>query len=270
MKRKILWLMYRKLRPAFGIPLAFVLMTGIFLNVLNTLLIMTALGFFFIDLFGNFYNDYWDFAEDVKNNRKDKFTTCGILSAKKVLCLSMIFASVGILFLLFTNMSLIFLGVFYTFLLFIYSHNRVRLKGKVVGYCIVSFPYFLLPIVISHTQEIPILNALPLSLFFYFQCAYILCQKDSTEMKEYDNLFTNKGWKKSSEITIFFGICSSTFLLFLCLLNPILILVWLFNGFSKFLNLDNIRKRTITTHQRRRYVLMEFMTPYFYLVGGFL
>jgi len=261
--------MYRKLRPAFGIPLAFVLMTGIFLNVLNTLLIMTALGFFFIDLFGNFYNDYWDFAEDVKNKRKDKFTTCGILSAKKVLCLSMIFASVGILFLLFTNMSLIFLGVFYTFLLFIYSHNRVRLKGKVVGYCIVSFPYFLLPLAISISNGLPTTNALPLSAFFYFQCIYILCQKDSTDTNDVDNVFIKNGWYQSFKITTFFGVLSSITLLLITFFNPVILFMWIFNLIAKTMNLFHIGQKTITRSKRGGFILMEFISHYLSL-GGLL
>jgi 4-hydroxybenzoate polyprenyltransferase len=269
-KAKVLWLIYRKLRPALGISFAFILMSGIFFGAFNFQLIVTAFGFLFIEVFGNFYNDCCDFSEDMRNKRKDKFTTSGLIGTETALSLSILFASIGLFLLVHTSISLMLLGILYVFLLFIYSHRSVRLKGKVFGYAIVSSPFFLLPIIMANMHELPLPSSVPLSLFFYFQCMYLLCQKDSTDPKDRKNIFQLHGWERSSNIIMFFGVSASLSLLFLCIFNPILIFVWMFNAVSKIFNIDNIRRKTVTRKTRSRFVLLEFVTPYLYSIGGAL
>ena len=269
-KAKVLWLIYRKLRPALGISVAFILMSGIFLGVFNFQLLVAASGFFFIELFAAFYNDYWDFSEDIKNNRKDKFTTCGIISTRACLYISLLFAFIAFIFLLFTDVPLLILGIPYLILGFVYSHEKFRLKGRVIGYAILSSPFFMIPIIIALTNGISLLRALPVSAFLFFQYIYILCQKDSTDTRDKKNVFLTHGWKKSSNIIMFFGISASIPFLLLCLSSPPLIFLWIFNTFLKFLNINDLRRMVVTRTRRGRLILLEFATPYLYLVGGVL
>jgi len=269
-KAVVLWLIYRKLRPALGISVAFILLSGVFLGVFNMSLVMAALGFFFIELFGAFYNDYSDFPEDIRNNRKDKFTTCRIISTKTCLDWSVIFAMVGFVFLFFTNYLLMFLGIFYLFLMYLYSNKKVHLKGRISGYLILSSPFLLLPPFVAVMNGSPLLMALPLSLFFFLQYMYILCQKDSTDPADKKNPFKTCGWKRATGIATLFAVSASIPLLFICIQNPYLIIVWAFNVTIKFTNLYHISKRTITRSLRGRIILLEYLTPYIYFAGGIL
>ena len=264
MNRKILWLLYRKLRPALGIPFAFTIMSGVFLDVFSYNILFIALGFLFMDMFGNFYNDYWDYPEDMRNRRKDKLTTCGFISVKTALRTSIIFAIIGSIFLMSANMLLLSLGILYVFILFAYSHERVRLKGKVIGYNTVAFPFFLLPILIANANGISLLTSLPLALFFFFQYSYILCQKDSTDTKDKTNLFLSHGRKRSTYISGFFASLASMSLLSISFMSVALVLLWAFNLFSKTYNLNRIRLGTITRSLRSNLILVEFVTPYLY------
>jgi 4-hydroxybenzoate polyprenyltransferase len=267
---EVFWLIYRKTRPALGIPFAFVLMSFAFFGIFNLQMIITAFGFFFIDLFGNFYNDHCDFREDVENGRMDKFTTSGVIDIKTAMRVSIIFALSGIGLLLLTSLSLLALGVFYAFLLFAYSYKGIRLKGKISGYALVSSPYIFLPVIIAEIYGFPLFDALFLSLFFYFQCMYILSQKDSTDTKDRENLFTKNGWKKSSNMVTLFAALSSVSLLSVSVYFFPLVLVWILNLFSKLLNVNKIRKNTITRSERSRFVLVEFLTPYLFALGGLI
>ena len=228
----------------------------------NTNLLLVALGFLFIDFFGNFYNDYWDFEEDVKNKRKDKFTTSGIISKKATLNLSVLFALMGILVLFNTVLLIAILGTIYLFSLFLYSHKWIRLKGKVIGYMIISFPFLILPSVLAHAYDLVSQTVLPLSIFFFTQYTYILCQKDSTDIKEKNNIFVSQGWEESSNITAFFALLASLSLFLLSLNFIPLIFIWFLNLSSKFLNLNKIRHKTITRLERSKLIFIEFLTHY--------
>lgn len=270
MNRKLLWLVYRKLRPPLGIPFAFTIMSGVFLGVFSYDIVLIAFGFLFIDLFGNFYNDYWDYPEDMRNKRYDKLTTCGFISLKSAFWISVIFAFIGIFFLMLVNMFLLFLGLLYIFILFAYSHESVRLKGTVIGYSIVAFPLFLLPIFIANVNSISPFMALPLAFFFFSQYNYILCQKDSTDPEDKTNLFLVHGRKKSSSIVAFFAVLSSLALLSMSFMSVALLLLWAFNLFSKAYNINRIMLGTITRSLRSNLILVEFLTPYLFALGMFL
>jgi 4-hydroxybenzoate polyprenyltransferase len=269
MNGKIAWLMYRKLRPALGIPFAFVIMSGVFLGVFSHTILVMAVGFLFIDLFGNFYNDYWDYPEDKRNKRLDKLTTCGFISVRTAFWLSWLFASIGLLFLLFTDVLFFMLGALYAFILFLYSHESVRLKGSVAGYNIVAFPFFLLPLLMAYVNGISLAAGIPLALFFFLQYSYILCQKDSTDRKDKTNLFIAKGWKKSVMITAAFAAGASLALL-LVSSTPLLLAAWMLNASAKACNIYSIGRGTITRPLRSNLMLLEFAAPYMFAAGLFL
>lgn len=264
---KLLWLTYRKLRPAFGIPFAFVLMAGAFFGILGSELLLVALGFLFIDLFGNFYNDYWDFVEDKENKRRDKFTTLGFVSPRISLYISFVLAAIGIFFLLHGTPSLFSVGISYLFLLLIYSHKKIRLKGRLAGYALVSSPFFILPLAIASSYGLTAVSALPLSLFFFSQCIYILCQKDSTDLKDKNNIFISYGCKKAFKVTALFAALSSLSLFLIASLYPVLFLAWCLNLVSKTMNLDHIWRNSITKEKRSNFVLLEFISHYL-SIGG--
>ena len=270
-KAVVLWLIYRKLRPALGVSFAFVLMSGVYFGILDLHLILAALGFFFIELFGAFYNDYWDFSEDIGNRREDKFTTCSLVSPKSCLYLSFMLASMAFLFLLLTAPPFLIAGVPYLILGFLYSHRKVRLKGKFIGYAVLSSPFLFLPFLIAQMNGASLLSTIPLSAFLFFQYLYLLCQKDSTDQKDRNNVFIEHGWEKTSRIILFFGLLSSLSLLYLCLvISPVLILLWVFNASLKFLNIYHIMNKVVTRTRRSRIILLEYATPYIYLAGGIL
>ncbi len=84
MHRKMLYIIYKRVRPAFGLPLGFILMYGVFVNNITIPLLLTGAAFVLIEIYGGFYNDYWDYDEDLRNKRNDKFITCGILTRNQV------------------------------------------------------------------------------------------------------------------------------------------------------------------------------------------
>jgi len=270
MKGKAVWLVYRKLRPAFGISFAFILLSGVFLGVMNFKVIMAALGFLFIELFAAFYNDYWDFSDDIKNERKDKFTTLGLMSTRSCLYLSLILACLSLIFLMFTDTSFLMIGIPYLALGFLYSHKRVRLKGTITGYAILSSPFFILPLLIAGANGIPLTRAMPISTFLFFQYMYILCQKDSTDMRDKKNVFMVYGWKRTSMSVTLFSISASISLFIISLSFPPLMLIWLFNTALKSLNIKDIAKGTVTRGRRGRIILLDYTTEYLYILGGLL
>ena len=262
----IAYLIYKRLRAPLGIPFGFILMYGMYANNLNLTILIAALGFCLIELFGGFYNDYWDYEEDKRNERNDKFTTTGLLSRKKVGNVSYMIAFFGVVSLLFTNLPVLVLGLYYLFLFVAYSHPAIRLKGKLWGYFALASMFLFMPVTLDgllgiHTSFF----SLVFTLFFFTQFMYILCQKDSTDPKDDKNIFMQHGWNKSAMIATGFGALSSGFFMVLCLVNPVLLLVWGINMFVKFFNLYRILTRNITRSHRSKFILTEFVTPYLYV-----
>jgi hypothetical protein len=156
-------------------------------------------------------------------------------------------------------------GMALALLLFLYSHPAVRLKGKLWGY-MMSFPYFFLPVAMALQAGAPVIAALPLGLFFYMQCIYILCQKDATDIGEKDNIF-GENHKRAYQATLLFATISSLSLLVVVLGAPYVAAGFTLSVFSKGLNLRGIRQRTLSRPQRSRNALMEFASHYA-SVGG--
>lgn len=267
--KKFLYLLYKRVRPGFGIPFGFILMYGLFSSSFSPPLFAAAAGFLFIEIYGGLYNDYWDYDDDIRNGRKDKFTTCGFLSRKQARNLSFLIASVALVLLWFTNIIVFALGVYYMVLFIFYSNPFARLKGSVRGYATLASAFLFLPLALGSLSGTALsVPALLFSSFYFFQFMYILCQKDSTDTKDGTNLFIRHGWEKSTRITTLFGTLASVSLLFLSVTGLHFIFFWALNLAAKVLNINGIRLKTITKTRRYRTILVEFLTPYLYLGGG--
>jgi 4-hydroxybenzoate polyprenyltransferase len=263
--RMILWLAYRKMRPAMGISVAYILMSGAFLGVMGFMVFMAAAGFLLIELFAAFYNDRWDYADDMANKRTDKFTTLGVLDTKMCTALSAIFAVLSIFFLSFTGPLLLATGIFCIFLGVAYSHPKIRLKGSITGYSILVSPFIVIPVFIAMSGSVPVFNALPLSVFFVCQYLYVLCQKDSTDKNDKKNVFVAYGWERASRMIILFGGLASAFLFFLCLRNPALLGVWAANSVLKLANANTIKNMTVNRVSRGKIILLDYISQYLYV-----
>lgn len=265
-----LYLIYRRLRPSVGIHLGFILMFAILTNNATLTLLLSAIAFFTLGLFGDLYNDYWDYKEDKRNKRKDKFIVAGLLTRKQVWHLSVITALLSIISLIFTNIYILALGIYYLFLLVAYSHPKIRLKGSLKGYFIIASVYLFLPLALSTVASIPMISLYLFTIFFFSQYMYILTQKDSTDTKDNKNIFLNSGYKTATITTSLFAVISSLTLFILSFFNPIFFIFWIFNVSSKILNIYRINKKIIIRSQRSKFILIEFLTPYFYIGGAVL
>jgi len=263
------YLIYRRLRPSIGITLGFIMMYSIIIPALDMKLFMAAIAFFLIALYGDFYNDYRDNYEDVRNNRRDKLTTAGYISPIQSMYVSLILVFIGLSILLFINLIVLLIGLYYSAILFLYSHPRIRLKGSVRGYMTAISFFILLPFGLMYITGVEdVIMTCIFGSFYFFQSGYILCQKDSTDTKDDMNLFIKHGWNRSSEITAVFAILSSISLLMLSFINIYFILIWLLNAGAKCLNVRRIHAKSITRNYRQRMISLEFLTPYLYFIGG--
>ena len=214
-----------------------------------------------------------DYSEDIRNERHDKITTNKILSLYHVrnLSLSLLFA--GLIVLGLTHMSLFIWGLCYSILLWAYSAQSIRLKKyNIMGYIVAGSPFLFLPYFLgdSFRGGLATPDLVFLSLFYFTQCMYISCQKDSTDTKDVTNLFIDKGWKQASFITLIFASLSSISLLSLCLNSVWLLSVWGINFSSKILNVSKIWKKEMSRELRSKLILVEFLTPYLYLLAVLL
>ena len=269
------YLVYKKLRTGMGLAFGLILFYGIYTANLSTGLLLIATGFFLLHLFGDCYNDYWDYDDDIRNKRSDKLTIAGLLSKKQIKNVSFLILILGLVSLLFTNPVLFFIGVVYSILLWAYSHPKVRLKkNNVVGYSIAESVWLFIPAAmdIFFIRQFSMATLL-FTLFFFFQYLYLLSQKDSTDLKDATNLFLKQGWWRASFVCTVLALLSSSSLLALSMLNPILstgfLSIWLINVAVKLAIISKIWMRSIDRKTRGKLVLVEFLTPYLY-AGGVL
>jgi len=266
--KRVLWLMYKRMRVGFAF-FGLILMYGAYTNNFTISLLLIGLGFTCIELFGACYNDYQDYEEDVLNNRKDKLILTGLIKRKQMRNLSFFLCFIGLLLLWFMNLTIFLIGLYYSFWLLVYSHPKYHLKRyNVIGYGIVESVWLLLPISLS----LFFLRSLSMSVIFltffcFFQYVYLLCQKDSTDLKDKTNLFLKHGWKKASFMCIVFASMASLFLFIISFSSIILLLVWIINGIIKIFNIHKIYNKNINRKLRSRLILGEFLTPYFYIFG---
>ena len=174
----------------------------------------------------------------------------------------------GLAVLVSLDVLLFALGLYYAVLLWAYSQPSIRLKDyNVLGYGVVASTFLFLPPTLAfffHT--FPLGGVIISSILFFSQYTYILCQKDSTDLRDMGrNLFLDRGWGRSSLITSFFAVLSSLSLFCMCIGNFGLLLVWGINAYLKILNVTKIWRKEISRGLRSKLILIEFLTPYLYV-----
>ena len=199
----------------------------------------------------------------------DGCLTNGLISRSSMLNLSLIMLIVGLLSLAFTNMYVFIVGLFYATTLFLYSNPKIYVKKyDVLGYSLVATPLLFLVPAFNTFFAVPFqLNDIFFSLFAFTNYVYLLCQKDSTDLKDKTNLFLKRGWKNASLICIFFASIAVSTLFFISF-TSVLLIVWFQNLFSKGMNLYKIYIKQVNRSLRKRFILLEFLTPYFYIGGA--
>ena len=267
MSGNLLWLVYRRLRPAIGTSFAFILMYGVLTQTISYSLFFIAVGFMLIHLFGDCYNDYHDIDEDMRNKRQDKLILNEVISPRNFRNLSFVFLISGVALVAFSNTFMLVAASWCALLAFAYSYPEIHLKKyNLLGYLLGSsvwIPTFLiLDLQLLGTVS---MFGLLFILFSFSQFVFILCQKDTTDRKDNSNLFLSRGWKKSFRITAFFGMLSSLSLLLISLTEEMFIFLWILNFVIKILLLNKIRLNIITRSERSRLVFGEFLTPYLYV-----
>jgi len=267
-----LWIMYMRLRISIGI-FGIVILYGSYTGVFSLLLLLIGIGFFFIELFGGTYNDYLDYEEDKKNNRKEKWTVSGLMTVRQIKYFSFLVLAIGLSMLLLSGLAIFLVGLYYMVILLTYSHPRTRLKNyNIIGYLIFVTMWLFFPFGMALTFGESFSIATVIFAFFcFFQYAYILAQKDSTDMKDNTNLFLERGWNKSFWLCALFAFITSVFFLFMNLHSLFLIcFVWSLNVLVKAVNLNKIYSKTITRKVRSRLILLDYLTPYLYALVNLL
>lgn len=269
---KVLWLIYRKVRTSLGLSFGLILMYGVYNRLFNYEILLIASGFMLLHLFGDSYNDYRDYEEDIRNERNDKLTTNNLLTKEQIRRISFLILLSGLALLFFADIYLLLAGVIYSLLLWAYSHPSIRLKKyDVFGYALTESPWLFLPFLLNNFFSLSFSIFTWAFIFFYFfQYMHLLCQKDSTDTKDTTNLFINRGWGPSSFLCAVTASVASISLLTLSLPNTWLVLVWLINLFVKAVNTGMIWERKAERKMRGRLVLIEFLTPYLFVIGTFL
>ncbi|VVB59565.1 UbiA prenyltransferase family protein [uncultured archaeon] len=239
---------------------------------MNHTILLIASGFMLIHLFGDCFNDYYDVKDDLRNGRQDKLILSGVISAKRLYNLSILILVLGLSFVALADTAMFLPALWYSVLLFSYSHPSIRLKkydlvAYLLGGSVWIFTFLFLDMGLF--GRISFLGTV-FALFSFSQFVFILCQKDITDNKDSTNLFLSKGRINSLRITVFFGMLSSLSLLILSTTPPFFIFIWVANLLSKSLLLNKIRLNSITRQYRSRLVFVEFLTPYFYIGGNIL
>lgn len=265
--RKLLYLIYRRLRVGLGI-LGFILMYGAYTGNFSPALLLIGFGFTCIELFGAFYNDHQDYELDIRNRRKDKWTTSGLINRMQMRTLSFLTLSAGLLALLTTNLLIFMTGVGYGLALFAYSKPRLPLGRDIQTYLLLASLYlFLVPSMNMLFQRSLVSMDLYFMMFCFFQSIYLFSQKDSTDTKDSINIFL-KNWNTAAlTCTISAGL-SLLFLSTFSIYPALLIAFWFVNLSAKYYLLNKIIDRKVNRINRGRILLIEFLTPYFYIAGG--
>jgi len=267
-KTRILYLIYRRLRVGSG-PLGFMMIYSVLIHSLPISLLFVGLGFGFLDIFGGTYNDYQDYELDLENKRKDKWIIAGLVSRRQMLYISFVFLFFGLGFLYSTNFLILSLGIIYSLFMWGYSHPSIPFKRNISTYTLLASIYLLLPYLLTILLG---RNFIVLDLLFGFFCfsqsMYLFSQKDSTDIKDPTNIFLQRGWRNASVLCILFGIFASISLFILSFFSLTLLVLWGLNLLFKSSLMKNIYGGTVTKNYRDRVILFEFLTPYFYVLGG--
>jgi len=269
---KLPYLIYKRIRVGLGLTFGFILMYGALTSNINPSLISIGIGFFMIHLFGDVYNDYCDYHEDLRNGRYDKLTVSKKLTPIRMRDLSFALLAIGLLILSAFDLVLFVAGLYYGALLFAYSNHSIRLKRyHIKSYLLAAttvWPVIVFSLNYFFAESLTLLNAL-FVVFCMSQYLYIGCQKDSTDRKDDTNLFLANRWKAAWAAC---AVSSAIALISLAgiSLSPALLALWVANAGVKVLNVTKIYTRSITRTVRSRLILLEFLTPYAYSIGVML
>ncbi len=252
-----------------GLTFGFILMYGALTSNISASLLLIATGFFLVHLFGDIYNDFCDYHEDVRNARHDKLSVNKFMTPKGMRNLSFLSLLFGLLILSSFSNVLLAAGIYYAVLLFAYSNKRVRLKKYHIKCYLLATTTWLVTIIslnyfFMESMSLPIIS---LTVFCMSQYLYIGCQKDSTDKKDDTNLFLANKLKMAWMICITAAAVSLVSFGGL-IYSPAMAVPWVINLSAKILNLKKIHNRTITRKVRGRIVLVEFLTPYIYVMSG--
>ena len=268
---QIIKLIFKRIRPALGLVVGPILMYS-FLTEFDYVSILIALSLGVVYVFGDLYNDFWDFDDDKKNYRKEKLTVSGFVSKDKIKFFAYLILLTGVIIATFTNLFLLFYILIHSIVLVSYSHSKIRLKKlDLTGYFITSTPFLLIPFTIDFVLKQPFSQTSFLFAgFMFFQYFYILTQKDSTDLKDETNLFLKKKWKTASNICTINAFLASIFLLIISIKSVFFLLICGLNIVIKILNIKLIKEKKITRKTRNKIVGLEFLTPFLYLLRVFL
>jgi 4-hydroxybenzoate polyprenyltransferase len=251
-----------RLRPSLGITIGLLIFLISLQGNLDAKMIAVILGFGFIHLAGDIYNDITDIEEDKRNRRFEKMTLNGLFTSHDINLLAICSLLLGLILTLQAGAIWLILGIFYTCTLFLYSYKRVRLKARgVLGYFITFLPLFCCVYLLINLESSHYFSAL-VTYFSYCYVMYIMCQKDSTDTKDDTNIFLKRGWASASTFCNIFGVQVVVILAFICISKPILIIGWLVLTSSIIVNLLLINKREIDRPTRKRLVSIQFVTLY--------
>lgn len=245
----------------------FILMYMIYTNKFIPMFFLIALGFSFIELSAAFYNDFWDYKEDVKSGRKDKWTTTGIASPKTMRNVSFLILIIAFVLLWFTDYVILIIAVYYSLLGIFYSHPKVRLKRyNIKAYVLGGSIWILILVYLEIILQKTFFTDIFLILFCFFQTVYLVCQKDSSDIKDDTNLFLARGWKNASLICMVFAISSSLCLFVIVTPFPSLFWLWGLNTIFKIFTLKKIYKKEMTRSIRMKTSSIELFTPYLFFI----
>ena len=263
------WRVYRRVRIGFAI-MGFIIMYSMSTGLFNIGIFTAALSVFFGELFGALYNDYCDIEEDKKNKRNDKLTVSKTMDLDQTKRLAVLMASFCIITAIIS--SFLVFAIIYIIMAWAYSNPKIRLKSyNIKGYFALSLSWFFIPIYLGfvYRDGILVIDVL-LGSFFFFQYLYLLCQKDSTDLRDRTNLFVEKGWRLATTTCSILAFLSSMSLLFISMSNILLVILWALNASVKSFQLKSMFQRTMTRNKRSKLVLMEFLTPYLYAGGALI
>lgn len=249
---------------AFG----FIFLWGVYTNNINLTLFLVALGFSALDIFGGLYNDYYDYRLDLRNKRKDKWISAGLITKNQMLYLSGLLGFFGLVALYLANMLFFLIGLYYFFLAVSYSHPKIPIGRNLTTYFLVGAPYLLIFYVSTLSFKVPFTRIdIYYSLFAFFQAIYLITHKDINDTNDNTNIFLEK-YDLAFLVCLLLGLLSSAFLLPLSANSACLLALWILNLFVlKLWLLKKIRGRTVKRGFRDNVVLFEFLTPYIYAIA---
>jgi hypothetical protein len=239
----------------------------IYINKFTPILFLIALGFSFIELAAAFYNDYCDYDEDIRSARKDKWTTTGVATPKTMRNISFLLLIIAFAFLWFTDYIILIIALYYSVLGIAYSHPKLRLKRyNIKGYILGGSVWILILAYLTIIFQRIFFTDIFFILYCFFQSVYLVCQKDSSDLKDDTNLFLARNWRVASLICMMFAIFSSLFLFGIVASCLNLLWVWVLNTAFKIFTIKKIFERQMTRKIRMKTSLIELITPYLFII----